>query len=260
MRFVENHRGCFRQNPRIGRVIGLHLDGKIGKEQMMIHNDDVAFDRLAPHFRDEAAFPLAAILPQAGVRARIQLVPQHAGFGKFGQLGAVARLRSFFPRHHRAILLNLVKSAQHRLLGQVVKLLAAQIVVATLHVTNRKPSARSRQPAKQRLLQKRHILVKKLFLQILRSRGDDHALARANYGHEISQRFSGPSPRLHNQMSFFFQCQLDRLCHLQLPAPKFIPRMRPRQRSPGSEKLVKRGVLAARRGGRPCSRRRGVRT
>jgi hypothetical protein len=39
-------------------------------------------------------------------------------------------------------------------------------------------------------------------------------------------------------MPLFFQRLLDRLRHLQLPAAKFIRRMRARKHSAGSEELV----------------------
>src|SRR5260370_422408 len=59
---------------------------------MMVHDDDVALHPAPPHFGDKALVPRTALLPQAGICARVQLVPQRAGFGQLRQLGAIAAL------------------------------------------------------------------------------------------------------------------------------------------------------------------------
>ena len=97
VRFVENHRGRFGKDSGVGRAIGLQLDGEIGEEQMMVDDDDVALHRAAPHFGDEAALKLAALLAGAGIGARIELVPEQAGFGQFGEFGAIAGRRVSSP-------------------------------------------------------------------------------------------------------------------------------------------------------------------
>ena len=136
--FVENHRRCLGQNARIGRTIGLQLDGEIGEEEMMIDDDDVALHAAAAHFGDEAALELAAFLSDAGVGARIELVPERAGLGEFGKFRAVAGGGCLFPGGNRAILLDLLQAAEHGLIGEVVELLAAQIIVAAFHVADGK--------------------------------------------------------------------------------------------------------------------------
>src|SRR5208283_5098134 len=79
--FIKNHGGCFRQDARVGRSVSLELDGKIGEEKMMVDDDDVTLHPPPSHFRNKAALPFAALLPDAGIRASIQLVPKRAGFG-----------------------------------------------------------------------------------------------------------------------------------------------------------------------------------
>ena len=75
MRLVENHSAHFRQNTRIGRVLGLLFNRQIGKEQMMIDDDEVALAGPPMHLRDKALFPSATPLAQASLRARVQFVP-----------------------------------------------------------------------------------------------------------------------------------------------------------------------------------------
>ena len=90
VRLVENHRGRFRQDARVGRVFRLQLDGEVGKKQVMVDDNDVAFRCPAAHLGDEAALALAALLSDTRFRAGVELVPEQAGFGQFGQFGAVA--------------------------------------------------------------------------------------------------------------------------------------------------------------------------
>ncbi len=63
-------------------------------------------------------------------------------------------------------MLDLLQTAKHGLIGKVVQLLAAQIVVAPLHVADLELGFAV---GEKRLLEKRDILVKELFLQILGS-------------------------------------------------------------------------------------------
>ena len=103
----------------------------------MVDDDDVAFHRLTAHFRDEAALELAALLPRAGVGAGVKLVPKQAGFRQFGEFRAIPSRRVLLPSRNGAVLLNLIETAEHRLIGQVVQFLAAKIVVAAFHVADR---------------------------------------------------------------------------------------------------------------------------
>ena len=139
VRFIEDHRRRFRQNARVGRAFSLQFDGEIGEEQMMVDDNDVALHTSPAHFSNEAALPLAAFLSDAGVGARVQLVPKSTGLGQFRKFRAIASSGCFLPRGNRAVLLDLFQSAEHRLIREVVELLAAQIIVAAFHVADRKP-------------------------------------------------------------------------------------------------------------------------
>ena len=209
---------------------------------MMVDDDDVALHRLAMHFGDEAAVPGAAFLSQAGVGAGVNLVPERAGFGKRCQFGAVAGIRHLLPGGDGAVVLDLLQSAEHGLIGEVIELLAAQIVVAALHVTDFELAFAV---GKKRLFEKRDILVEELFLQILGSGGNDDALAGTNDGHQVSQRFARSGAGFDDQVTLFFQRLLDGLRHLQLSPAKFVGRMGARKHSARSEKLVERDTRVA---------------
>ena len=75
MGFVEDDGSDVGQNAGIGSVLRSLLDGEVGKEQVVIDDDDVALDRATMHFRDETALPRTAFLPQAGLGAGVEFVP-----------------------------------------------------------------------------------------------------------------------------------------------------------------------------------------
>ena len=74
--------------------------------------------------------------PSAGIGAGIELVPERAGFGQFGEFGAVSGGGGFFPGGNGAILFDLFEAAKDGLVGQVVELFAAEIILAAFHVAD----------------------------------------------------------------------------------------------------------------------------
>ena len=60
VRLVEDDRGGFGQNAGVGRAGGLLLDGEVGEEQVVVDDDDVRLEGLAPHLGDEAAAVVGA--------------------------------------------------------------------------------------------------------------------------------------------------------------------------------------------------------
>ena len=136
-------------------------------------------------------------------------------------------------------MLDLLQPTEHRLVGQVVELLAAQIVVAPFHVADAQFALAVR---KKRLLEKWDILVEELFLQILRAGGDDHALAGTNHRQQIGQGFARAGAGFDDQMTLFRQRLLDRLSHLQLSPAEFIGGMGAREQAARREELVERNI------------------
>ena len=90
----------------------------------------------AAHFGDEAAVVFLAFLSEASVGAGIELVPERARLGQFGEFGAVAGARRLFPRRDGAVVFDLFESAEDGLIGEIDQLFAAEIVVASLHVAD----------------------------------------------------------------------------------------------------------------------------
>ena len=115
---------------------------------------------------------------------------------------------------------------------QVVKLFAAEIIAAALHVADAQFA--------QMLFEKRNVFVEQLLLQGLGAGRDDDALARANDRQQVRQRLAGAGAGFDDQVPLLLQRQLDGFGHLQLSAAKLVGRMRARQQSAGAEELVER--------------------
>src|SRR5258708_6354937 len=133
---------------------------------MVVDDDDVALGGAAPHLSDEAVLPFLAFLAETGIGAGVELVPESARLGQFREFRAIASLRRLLPRGDGAVVLDLFQSAEHRLVGEIKELFAAEIVVAPLHVTDAQFSVALRE---QRSLQSGDIFKEELLLQILRA-------------------------------------------------------------------------------------------
>src|SRR6185437_5160831 len=136
MRLIEDHRTSLGQNTRVGRIGSLLLDAEIGKEEVVIDDDDVRLKRLAPHIRHEAALPVGAGLPKTGLGTSVELAPQRRGLGQRIDLGAVTGLASLLPLGQNVKLAYLFKSVQQRAIAQRVELMAAEVVAAAFHVAD----------------------------------------------------------------------------------------------------------------------------
>ena len=165
--------------PASARAIRLQLDGKIGEEQVMVDDDDVALHRPPPHFRDEAALQLAALLPRQASRAGIQFVPQLAGLGSSAN-SARSPVCVFFPTPRARDIVRSPPARSAPVARSGRKASCGTNNCCDLSCNKPKAECLRRQPAKQRLLQKRNVFVEKLLLQILRAGRDDHPLARTN--------------------------------------------------------------------------------
>src|SRR5438046_9368814 len=115
-------------------------------------------------------------------------------------------------------MVNVRQATQRRLGLQVIKLLPAQVVFASLHVANAQ--------LPQMLFKKRNVLKEELLLQILSAGGDNHPLPAANRGQQISKSLSRSGTGLDDQVLALLYGLLHGFRHLQLAPPKFIMWMR----------------------------------
>ena len=153
---IEDDGGSLGQDAGIGCAACLATDGKIGKEEMVVDDDDVGFESLAAHLGDEAALIIGACGAQACVGARVELLPERTRFGQAGEFGTVTGFGLLLPGGNLLELVDLFKAREDWLLFERNELVAAKIVGAALHVANMERS--------EQRLEKGHVAEVKLVL------------------------------------------------------------------------------------------------
>src|ERR1039457_1168900 len=190
---------------------------------------------------NEAAVKLLALRADAAVGARIQLGPQMAVLRQFGQLRAVAAFGGLLPVADDAELADLFQSVQQRLSGEVVELLAAEIIAAALHVADAQFA--------EMLAQKRNVFEEELLLQGLGAGRNDDAFAGTDYRQQVGQRLASTGAGFDDQVAALLQRLLHRLRHLKLPAAEFVRRMSTCQHATRAEELKERRQTRGQCGG-----------
>ena len=146
-----------------------------------------------------------------------------------------------------------VEAFQRGLAGHAVDFFPAQEISAPLHHGHF-------QFGREIFLQKRNVLLEKLFLQRFRGRRNHHAPPAADRGNQVRQRFARAGSGLDNQMPLFLERGLHQFRHLQLRWPMFVaPRHVFFDRAPRPENFRNARLLQVRRvrmGLRPLRQRR----
>ena len=232
MRLVEDHRTRLRQDSCIGRPTCLLLDREVGKEQVVVDDDQLTLERLPPHARDEAAFPVRARRPQARLCAGIEFVPQRRVLRQRVDLCPVARLRRPLPVRDRVKLRDLLEPGQQRRVPQRIQLMTAKVVCSALHVADLHRSTRC-----QHRLEEWYVFEVQLLLQVLGAGRDDYPLTRlsrqSQCGQKVRESLSGSSSCFDDQAALLFQRCLHRLGHLVLSWPMLEGERRLRQQAAG---------------------------
>src|SRR5262245_14027132 len=201
---------------------------------MMIYDDDVGFQGALSDSGYKTAVEIGALLAGTGFPARIQVAPQQKFLRKLLQFRAISRFGFSSPIPDLGQILGIVPRKEVFLPIDLGQLFQTQIVAAAFHVTDR-------QLATQRLLQKRDILKKKLFLQVFGTRGDDYPLAAEDDGKQIGQSFTCSCARLDAKMMAVFDGAQDSLRHSNLPRTELIVGMIARDDPIRSQELFQLG-------------------
>src|SRR6202012_4843008 len=88
------------------------------------------------HLGDKAGLVAGAGLAEAGFGAGVELVPEGAGLGQAGELGAVAGFSGLLPVGDLAVLVDLFEAIEYGLIAELHELVAAEIVGPALHVAD----------------------------------------------------------------------------------------------------------------------------
>ncbi len=201
---------------------------------MVIHNDDVGFQGSLSDPRHKTTIEVRALLTRAGFPARIQVAPQQQLVRKLLQLRAISGFGLSRPIPDLGQILGIMPRKEVSLSIDLGQLFQTEVVTAAFHVTDR-------QLATQRLLQKRDVLEKKLFLQVFGAGGDDYPLAAENAGKQIGQSLTCPCARLDAKMMALFDGVQDSLRHSNLRRTKLIIGMIPGDDSIRPQELFQLG-------------------
>src|SRR5581483_1937288 len=91
---IENDGVIWGKNACSGLAIS---EAEVGKKQVVVDDDDIAFGCALVHQSQEAPLKLLAFLTRAEIGAGIEFTPCGARFRKRSNFGAVAEFRGFFP-------------------------------------------------------------------------------------------------------------------------------------------------------------------
>ena len=167
-------------------------DGEVGKQQVVIDDDDVGFLRGAARLDHEAVVEERAIAAEAVFRGRSHPRPQRRILGQLGKFGAIATLRRLRPGMDRLQLADLLTVAEMAFAARLFEAMQAKVIGAALEQGRGQGRA-------EHAAHTRQIAMEQLVLQRLGAGGDDHALARDHCRHQVGKGLAGAGAGLGNQ-------------------------------------------------------------
>ncbi len=193
VRLVEDDGGGFGKNAGVGRIAGGKADRRVGKEEMVIDDNEIGLECASAHFGDEAAAIVGAGRSEAGIGAGVEFVPEGGGFGQGGELGAVAGFGDAFPLGDLAVFVDFIEARENGLIPKGKELATAKVVGAALHIADAELTKKS--------LEKRNIAEEELILEGFGSRGDDDSLAGAESGQKVCEGFADACASFNDEMA-----------------------------------------------------------
>ena len=161
-------------------AVGALAHRGIRAQQVVIDDHHVGLGSLLPHLRDVAVAILRTIVAEAGFRQRRHVVPQRRVFLDLADLGAVAGLGAAPPLVDRRDEVH----RRGRMRAQLIETMQAQVVGPALHVGRGEGHPK-------RGAQRRNVLEVDLFLEVLRSRRNQHALPVEDRRDQVRERLAG---------------------------------------------------------------------
>ena len=211
VRFVEDHRVAGRQQFGHALVAQHH----VGKEQVVIDHDQIGGHRLLARLHDEAVLVVRAVLPQAVVARRGDVLPHRRVLVDLDALGLVAALRGLGEDRDAAGVGGIL-AGQETAVGQCpLQVVGTDIVGAALEQRN--PDRRFQDIAHQR-----QILVEQLVLQRLGTSRHDHLAVRLQRRHQVGEGLAGACASLGDENRVVPDRLGDALGHFELLAAHAI--------------------------------------
>ena len=217
------------------------LQREIRQQQVVVHDDDVRFQGLAPRQHHVTAGDFRTAHAKAALAGGGDLRPHRMGVRQAAHFRQITALRGARPapdaRQHgiggaRA---RRTRFLQRQLLAALVRAreaVAAQIIGATLE------KGYARRPAERRG-HERQVLGEQLVLQRARPGRDQHARAAQQRRHQVSEGFAGAGARFHHQGFACGERAGYAFRHEQLFAPHLEIRQRPLEGPAVTENVLK---------------------
>ena len=218
VRFVEDD----------GVVLGQHAAarGDVREVQRVVDDHEIGLRGAGTRRLREARGNERAAAARAAVGADRELAPERGGRLDL-ELGAVARLGRVEPRLHRLPRRAVVPARKQERL-EALQLPPAEVVRAALE------DARVDGPA-DRGCRDRHVLAEQLFLERLRRRRDDDALARLERRDQVREALADAGSRLGDEVLAEGERALDRSGKRRLLGARLVLGQRVLERAAGAE-------------------------
>ena len=228
MRLIEDHR--IGGAEKVAETVLLQRE--IGKQQVMVDDDEVRRLRVAPCRHHMTARVVRAALTQAVVAGRGDLRPDRLGLGHAGHFGQIARLRDRRPRlEPRQQGLGHRDALEHALRELALEAVGTKIVATPFEEGH--PGGTTERAGDQR-----HILGVELILQRAGAGRNQHAPPGEQRRHQISEGLTGAGTRFDQERGAVLERVGDRARHLQLGTPGSEARQAPGQGPVGTEDVV----------------------
>ena len=237
VRLVEDDRVA------VGQELGHALVAQhhVGEEQVVVDDDHVGVERLAPRLQHEAVGVVRAVLAEAVVAGGGDERPDRRVLGDVGQLRAVAALGRTREGDDLRQVADVVARRQAVLARGALEVVVADVVGAALE-------QRDRDGDGKRVAHQRQVALEELVLQCLGPRGDDHLAAVQQRGGEVRERLAGAGAGLGDELAARGDGAADGLRHRELLRTEAEAGERPRERAAVAEDGVERRIVG--RGGR----------
>jgi hypothetical protein len=224
---VDDQRRALRDDLAEGVV----AQCRVGAQQMVVDDHDVALGGPLPHPRDEALAVARAGRTGAGLRRRGDLRPEGQVVRQLVDLRPVAGLGGLGPRLDERVVDAVDVRAQRRRLLEGLPPLQAQVVATALHAGR---AERHRQHPRQQ----RQVLGEDLFLEVLGAGRDDDPLPAQDGRDEVGERLACAGASLDEQDPAVLEGVGDGAGHAPLAVARLEGDERPRQRPVGAEDRV----------------------
>src|SRR6188474_350264 len=130
MGLIEDHRSVIRQHRAVHSIAQI----QIGKEEMMIYDNDIRLLSAIPHAGNEARVKLGTLLAQATLRACVDVTPERKPLRQTRKLSSITNLCIPGPLTDFIEIVDFLQTFEYWRSFRTTKPIQTEIVVAPFHV------------------------------------------------------------------------------------------------------------------------------